>query len=130
MSILAAVAELSSVGMAKLLLKHGARLRLSGAVVMAADAGKLEMVSMLLEEGADVNEVGIEHPTDPRYKEDMGTALHRAMVEGHEGIVRILLAHGAVVNLEDPMGRTLSALAIDKGHDVICNLLREQSVKS
>lgn len=126
-SILAAVAELASVGMAKLLLKHGARLRGSGAIVKAAEAGKLEMVTVLLEEGADVNEIGIEHPTDPRYKEDMGTALHRAVVEGHEEVVRFLLAHGAVVSLEDPMGRTPLALAIDKGNDVICSLLKERS---
>ena len=130
MSILAAVAEQASVGMARLLLKHGARLRGSGAIVMAAEAGKLEMVSMLLEEGADVNEVGIEHPTDPRFKEDMGTALHRAVAEGHEEVVRFLLEHGAVVSLEDPMGRTSLALAKDKGNDVIYSLLLEQSVNS
>ena len=127
MSILAAVAELASVGMARLLLKHGARLRGSGAIVKAAEAGKLEMVTVLLEEGADVNEIGIEHPTDPRYKEDMGTALHRAVVEGHEEVVRFLLAHGAVVSLEDPMGRTPLALAMDRGNDVIYSLLKEQS---
>ena len=127
MSILAAVAELASVEMARLLLKHGARLRGSGAIVKAAEAGKLEMVKVFLEEGADVNEVGIEHPTDPRYKEDMGTALHRAVIEGHEEIVRLLLAHGAVMSLEDPMGRTPLALAMDKGNDIIHGLLREQS---
>ena len=130
MSILAAVAELASVDMARLLLKHGARLGGSGAIVKAAEAGKLEMVRVLLEEGADVNEVGIEHPTDPRYKEDMGTALHRAVVEGHEEIVRFLLAHEAVVSSEDPLGRTPLALAMDKGNDVICSLLREQSGSS
>lgn len=130
MSILAAVAELASVGMARLLLKHGARLRGSGAIVKAAEAGKLEMVRVLLEEGADVNEIGIEHPIDPRYKEDMGTALHRAVVEGHEEIVRFLLAHGAAVILEDPMGRTPLALAMDQGNDAIYSLLKEQSKNS
>ena len=85
------------------------------------------MVRVLLEEGADVNEVGIEHPTDPRYKEDMVTALHRAVVEGHEEMVRFLLARGAVVSLEDPMGRTPLALAIDKGNAGTYRLLKEQS---
>lgn len=127
MSILAAVADLASVGMARLLLEHGARLRGSGAIIKAAEVGKLEMVKVFLEEGADVNEIGIEHPTDPRYKEDMGTALHRAVVEGHEEIVRFLLAHGAVISLKDPLGRTPLALALDQGNDVIYNLLKEQS---
>ena len=127
MSILAAVAEQASVEMARLLIKHGAHVRGSGAIVMAAEAGKLDMVRVLLEEGADVNEIGIEHPTDPRYKEDMGTALHRAVVEGHEEIVRFLLAQGAVGTLEDPMGRTPLALARDKANDAICGLLKEQS---
>ena len=104
MSILAAVADLTSVGMARLLLEHGARLCGSGTVIKAAEAGKLEMVRVLLEEGADVNEAGIEHPTDPRYKEDMRTAVHRAVAEGHEEIVRSLLAHGAAISLKDPLG--------------------------
>ena len=68
LSILAAVADLASVGITTLLLEHGARLRGRCAIIKAAEARKLEMVRVLLEEGADVNEVGIEHPTDLRYK--------------------------------------------------------------
>ena len=91
LSILAAVANLASVGITRLLLEHGARLRGRCAIVQAAEAGKLVMVRVLLEEGADVNKV--EHPIDLRYKVNIGTALHRAVIGRHEEIVMSLLAH-------------------------------------
>lgn len=43
-SILAAVAELASVEMAAILIQHGAYVNGSGAIVMAAEEGKLDMV--------------------------------------------------------------------------------------
>ena len=115
MSILAAVADLASAGMAGLLLEHTARLRGSGAIIKAAEARKLKMVRVLLEEGADVNYIGIEYPTHPRYMEDM------------EEIVGSLLAHGAAVSSKDPMGRTPLVLALDQGNDIIYSLLKLQS---
>ncbi|KAL9575885.1 MAG: hypothetical protein Q9212_007598, partial [Teloschistes hypoglaucus] len=88
--LLAAVAELASVEIAKLLIEEGkgATVRGSGAIVMAAQEGKLDMLKFLLDHGADVNEIGIEHPTDERYREDMGTALHKAAGAGHEDVAR------------------------------------------
>ncbi|KAM0804009.1 hypothetical protein BDR22DRAFT_801055, partial [Usnea florida] len=114
---LAAVADLASVGITRLLLKHGARLRGRCAIIKVAEAGKLVMVRVLMEEAADVNKVGIEHPNDLRYKVNIGTALHRAVIGRHE-IVRPLL--------KDPMGRTPLALALDKGNDFIYSILRNQ----
>lgn len=103
-SVLASVAELASVEMAALLIQHGAHVKGSGAIVMAAEEGKLDMVKLLLDHGADINEVGIEHPTDPRFKEDVGSALHRAVEAGHEDVVKFLLDEGADVNLKNVMG--------------------------
>lgn len=125
-SILAAVAELASVKMAALLIKHRARVMGSGAIVMAAQQGKMEMLKMLLNEGADINEIGIEHPTDPRFKADMGSALHRAVEGGHEAIVKFLLESGANARLKDPMGRTPAALATEKGNERIVEMLSER----
>lgn len=124
-SILAAVAELASVEMAALLIKHGARVKGSGAIVMAAEEGKMEMVKMLLDEGADINEIGIEHPTDPRFKDDMGSALHRAVEGGHEAMVTFLLERGADVSLRDPIGRTPADLAGAKRNQGIKEILSE-----
>jgi len=124
MSILASAAEVSSLEMATLLISHGARVQGSGAITMAAEAGKLDMVKFLLENGAEIDEIGIEHPTDPRYREDMRSALHKAVVGVHEGVVGFLLERGADVNLRDVMGRTALGLAGGKGEGRIGEMLR------
>lgn len=122
-SVLAAAAEWASVEMAALLIKHGARVIGCGAIVMAGQEGKVEMAKMLLDEGADINEIGIEHPTDVRYKKEMGSALHRAVEKGHEAMVRFWLERGADVRLKDPMGRTPAALARENGIVKMLNAL-------
>ncbi|KAL9588401.1 MAG: hypothetical protein Q9203_002786 [Teloschistes exilis] len=123
-SVLAAVAELASVETAKLLVEGGATVRGSGAIVMAAEEGNLAMVKFLLDHGADVDEVGIEHPTDERYKEDMGTALHKAAGGGHEDVARLLINNGARLDIRDPLGRTSMALAQAEGKDRIVKLMK------
>ncbi|KAI4235049.1 MAG: hypothetical protein LQ352_008133 [Teloschistes flavicans] len=127
-TVLAAVAELASVETAELLVEEGgASVRGSGAIVMAAAEGKMAMVKFLLDHGADVDEVGIEHPMDERYKEDMGTALHKAAEGGHEAVARFLIDNGATIDIRDPLGRTPMALAQAKGEDGIVELLRDIS---
>jgi ankyrin repeat protein len=125
-SLLAGVAELASVEMAALLIRHGAHVKGSGAIVMAAEEGKMDMVKLLLDQGADINEIGIENPTDPRSKEDMGSALHRAVVAGHEEVVGFLLDRGADVNLTDVMRRTPLALAKTNQNRGTIQLLKER----
>ena len=126
MSTLAAVVGEASVGMAQLLIRHGALVRGSGAIVKAAEAGNVGMLILLLDEGADINEVGIEHPTDDRFREDMGTALHRAVVREHENVVVFLLAHGADITVKDPLGRTSLNLASNQDNDLIYRLIKER----
>ncbi|KAL8726819.1 MAG: hypothetical protein Q9181_005916 [Wetmoreana brouardii] len=124
-SLLAAVAELASVETAKLLVEEGgATVRGSGAIVMAAEEGKLDMVKFLLDHDADINEIGIEHPTDERYKEDMGSALHKAAEGGHEDVDRFLINNGAMLDIKDPLGRAPMALVQTKGKDKMVELLR------
>ncbi|KAL8684551.1 MAG: hypothetical protein Q9218_008241 [Villophora microphyllina] len=123
-SILAAAAENASLDMVKLLVEQGkAYVESSGAIVMAAQEGKLDMVEYLLRKGADIDEIGIEHPTDPRYKEDMGSALHRAVQAGHEDVVQFLIDSGANVMLRDPIGRTPLSLAQAGGNYSILVML-------
>ena len=126
MSVLAAVAEQASLEMAKILVKAGAKIKGSGCIVMAAQEGKLDMVQFFLENGADINEIGIAHPQDVRYEEDMGTALHRAVFGGHEDVVRFLVDHGADLNLEDPKGRKASDTARATGNAEMIDFLRSR----
>ena len=127
-SLLAAVAELSSVEIARLLIERGgAQVKGSGAIVMAAEEGKLDMVKLLLDKGADVNEVGIEHPTDPRFHEDVGSALHRAVWAGKGEMVRFLLGvEGVDLTLKDGLGRTAMQIAEEGGDIKIAELLRKK----
>lgn len=69
MSVLATAAEVTCIEMVKLLVEHGASVKGSGAIVMAAQEGKLDVVQYLLDRGADIDEIGIDHPQDPRYRE-------------------------------------------------------------
>lgn len=124
-SILAAAAELASLEMVTLLVENRARVRDSGAIVMAAEEGKLGVVEYLLENGADVDEIGIEHPTDPRYKEDMGSALHRAVFAGHRDVVEYLIKRGASLGLRDEVGRTPLDLARARKNEAIEELLKD-----
>lgn len=123
-TILAAVAELASVEMAALLVENGAHVKGSGAIVMAAEEGKLKMVEILLENGADIDEIGIEHPTDERYREDMGSALHRAVNGGHRDVVRFLIEKGADVGLKDLLGRTPMDLALARNKEELVEMLK------
>ena len=127
-SILAAAAELASLEMVTLLVDNRAHVKGSGAIVMAAEEGKLGVVQYLLDHGADINEIGIEHPTDPRYKEDMGGALHRAVNAGHCDVVEYLIKRGADVNLKDEMGRTPMDLARMRKDGSIEELLKDAGV--
>lgn len=104
-TILAAAAEMASVEMVSLLLKNGAHLKGSGAIVLAAQEGKVEMVRFLLEQGADINEIGIEHPTDERVTAEMGSALHKAVQGEHTEVVQLLLEKGADAMLKDAKRR-------------------------
>ncbi|KAI4194050.1 MAG: hypothetical protein LQ350_008010 [Teloschistes chrysophthalmus] len=123
--VLAAVAESEhgSVEMLRLLIDNGAVVKGSGALLMAAEEGKMGMVRFLIERGADVDEMGIHHPMDPRFDEDVGTPLHKAAYNGHVHIVRFLTEMGADVELRDGMGRTAIDLAKDRGHDDVVKIL-------
>ncbi|KAL9099816.1 MAG: hypothetical protein Q9163_004739 [Psora crenata] len=130
MRVLAAVAQLASVEMAALLIEHGARVQGSGAIVMAAEEGNLNMVEMLLDKGADIDEIGIEHPTDEMYREDMGSALHRAVNGSHRDVVRFLIEKGANVHLKDVLGRTPLDLALARKNNDIVKMLEASGATS
>ncbi len=73
----------------------------------AASTGKLQKVEALIDKGLDVN------------KRDLsgGTALIHASLGGHTEVVRLLLRHGAKVNIRDrSMGVTALSGAASNGH--------------
>ncbi|PSR77159.1 ankyrin repeat-containing domain protein [Coniella lustricola] len=84
-----------------LLLRHGAKLEHSGALLAATKRNNETMVRYLLLHGAD-------HDTD-WYRPDLlpnMMPLHKAAELGHSGIVRAFLEHGAKVDAKDWTNRT------------------------
>lgn len=120
---LAAAAGMSTVQMAELLLQHGAKMEGSGAIVIAAERGKLAMVEFLLNKGADIDEIVLKNFGSDRATQEGGSALHKAVTNECEDVVGFLLFKGADVHLLDIRGRTPLMRAKENGNDNIISLL-------
>lgn len=82
----------------------------------AAMAGRMAIVKLLLEKGADPNlpEEGIA---------PMGHALHSAVVYNHIEIVKLLLEHGAHPNVPIESSADTLTAALERGDQAMINLL-------
>ncbi|MDR6804289.1 ankyrin repeat protein [Dyadobacter sp. BE34] len=82
----------------------------------AAMAGRMEIVKLLLEKGADPNlpEEGIA---------PMGHALHSAVVYNHIDIVKLLLEHGAHPNVPVESSADSLTAALERGDKAMISLL-------
>jgi ankyrin repeat protein len=120
-SLLAEAAGNGNIAIMRLLLDYGAERKKSGALIYAVEEGNADSVSFLIDQGFDINEIGIEEPTDPRSLEDVGTALHKA-IEAHPELVGLLLATD--MNSKDGQGRTPFELAEQLQRTEILDKLR------
>lgn len=108
-----------------ILLQHGVLLLHSGALAAAAKNGRVDVVSWLLEQGADVTDVVtnaalITHPC----KGHPRPALHAAIQSGQVEVARLLLEWGADPGLLDEKGRTAFAVAEAGGDRQMVALLQ------
>jgi ankyrin repeat protein len=71
---------------------------ISTPLVIASEQGDKRALTLLLERGADINYM-IESPGVPYTGQPLGTALHMAVLVGHEPRVRLLLEKGAAPDL-------------------------------
>ena len=84
--------------------------------MQAVRAGNLRAVNRLIAKGADVN----------LQDENGYTPLMKAADQGHENIVRMLLAApGIDVNLQNNNGKTALDFAVKKGHQNIAAMIRD-----
>jgi ankyrin repeat protein len=86
----------------------------------AANFGHDEVVTSLLEAGADPN----------KKDDDLRTPLHYAVLEGHEGIVKLLLEQGAEPNTKDKHGGISLHPAASRGHGALTALLLEHGARA
>jgi len=89
-------------------------------LILAARAGQVGLVRLLLERGADVN---------ARDKETEATALIAAAHQGHLQVVELLLQKGADVNAKDKNGRSALSEAARYSHEDVAKLLKERGAK-
>ncbi|ORY58856.1 ankyrin repeat-containing domain protein [Pseudomassariella vexata] len=128
--VLAAVAEEGHVQMAELLLQYGAKLEGSGAIAAAGETGRKEMVRFLLEKGASVNELSVEFEQEEGHEEEVGSALHKAIRNGHvETALFLVCEGGSDLELKDGHGMTAKALAEKGRYTELLERMRRREVR-
>ncbi len=83
---------------------------------IATRSERMECISWLLENGADINAVS----SDRGY-----TALMDAVWRGNEDITRLLIERGSKMNTVNKEGQTMLVLAVGAGREKICRMLVE-----
>lgn len=104
-----------------LLLEHGAQIAQTGAIHMAAQKGRLDVLKILIENGGDVNErlqpdAGF-FTQKTRFQRASETPLHVATEHGQRDVVVWLLEQGADAKIEDLSGKTPRELAREMGNE-------------
>lgn len=105
-SAIKAVAERGRTDFSQLLVEHGATVSGSGALAAAPGNKHFVMVQWLLDQGADVDEIGVHDYGDRRKLIPEGTALHKAAANGDVETAKLLIARGAKLQVKDPLQRT------------------------
>lgn len=123
------------------LLDRGARIEYKDfgmtALHVAAECGRTQIMQMILESfsDAEIKEDIDRQPASIHGEWRDKTALAIAAMEGHDGIVRLLLERGADEGIKDREGKTALVLAREKGWDQVVRVFedvqrqREERVK-
>ena len=111
-SLLSLAARAEGPRMTELLLKHGYSVACSGALHEAANHGALDTIRLLMQHGADVNEV-LPADTLVPYKKSLyssWTPMHFAASSGQVDAMKLLESKGAYSDVKDVNGRTPAQL--------------------
>jgi len=123
-------------------------------LILAAGEGRLGVVRVLLDHGADVNaqvaglynifalsraatqgrdqivQLLLERDADVNMMDVQGsTSLMGAAQEGHKKVCQLLIAHGANLYAQDKSGNTALMMAARRGQKEICKLLIDEMIK-
>lgn len=120
---LAVAATFAFLEISELLVAWGAKIEGSSALIIASHKGRADLVKLLLENGADVNEMGVASIDDN--PEDLeGTALH-LIEKGRKDILQILLDHGGDINQKDCTGKTVMSRMEAIGDEILCSMVEK-----
>ena len=112
----------SHADMAEMLIKYGAKADGLGALAMAAQYRRFEMMELLFRHGADVNDDARDRVEVCIDFVERTTALHRAAEAGHVDVVVYLIEHGAP-DLKDEGGRTPLGAAVENNQPEVAEAL-------
>ncbi|KAJ4470237.1 ankyrin repeat-containing domain protein [Lentinula aciculospora] len=102
--------------MVRLLVEHGALVQRSGALALAARKGRVDTVRLLIELGEDVNDTGPGLvPVFPA---------HCAVKYRQLEVLKVLVVHGANLDLRDSKDRTVLMLADEMGYKEAISILQ------
>lgn len=124
-SPLADAAKFNHIGSVRILLARGANVEGSKGLCrtplqVASRAGNIEIVGLLLDAGAKINSLGNFPET---------TALIFAALNGHVGVIELLLERGADPRIKNEGGRTAWGLANANNHLKAADMLRAARTK-
>ncbi|KAG5339154.1 Ankyrin repeat domain-containing protein 50 [Termitomyces sp. T112] len=114
---------------AEALIAAGAHINNTNALKIAACHGYTKMIELLLEKGADINEIPRPDYLDLNPEQGLGTALHEAAAEGQLVSVQLLLEKGADPTLQNTAGKTALELAQEQHHSEIVDVLEGRKCK-
>ena len=112
LSLLSFAARAEGTRMTELLLKHGVSVACSGALHTAANRGALDTMRLLIQHGADVNEL-LPADTLSQFNKSLyssWTPMHFAANGGQVDAMKLLESNGARSGLRDENGRTPAQL--------------------
>ncbi|MCJ1324016.1 hypothetical protein MMC10_000678 [Thelotrema lepadinum] len=119
----------ASVRVLEQLLDGGCTIRKTGALIAAAEAGNMDAAKVLVERGADLEEVWDYGGYVDRARElRQGTALFKACEAGQAEIVEYLLSKGSNAAFRDGIDRSPFSVAKDNGHEKVLEILRGRGI--
>ena len=120
---LAKAAENNNVAMLELLIAYGAQIDRSGALIVAAENGNFEAVQCLVSHGANIDLMRASD-TDLYTKPlEEQSALHKAVLGGHEDVVAFLVGNGAELGLRDCEGKDALILAVETNNAEVFQII-------
>ena len=129
---LAKAAQRNSVVMLELFIRHGAQIDRSGALIVAAEHGNLQAVRCLVSHGANINLIR-KSDTEIYVKiDEEESALHKAVMGGHEDVVAFLVKSGAQLGLMNYWGKDALMMSVETNNAEIFQIIYDakKSLKS